>query len=1161
MDRKGEFMKKKLVVVLILFLSFLFPGMVNATTHFQDGEYIDNLYVKKIKADGTGKYQQARFLQRTDGQFAYCIEPWEEIDKETSYNDGVDIHSLDDATLEQISLIAYYGYQYKDDKYDHRADKWYYFTQILIWREIDKNAQFYFTDTLDGNKITTYDSSMSEILNLVKKNKKVPNFQVTTVNIGYGKNSDLVDINNVLSYYQITKQPTNATASIQGSMLSIRNATIGNSSITLQRKDTKYKNAPLLYRHDEKQDFLVVGSFKPQTVTLNLNVIGGEIVLKKVDQSTHQGTPQGDASLLGSVFEIYDSEDHLVQQVTLTDSTEAVISNLKMGKYKIKEIEAGTGYLKNEQEITVEINMNNYRKEVVFENQVIENEIILQKYYGASHKGFKEEEGITFEIYNQKGEKVKEVTTNQEGKAIFSLPYGTYNVKQKNSKYNYEKVEDFTITVNEEEKTQTFTKYNYEKFGKITLHKIDLDTKERIQNNKAVFRLINKDTKETIGTYETNNEGSLTIEQLSYGTYELQEIEVPVGYVLNTTPYTFVIDDGNRNLTYDFTNKIIENEITLIKYYGTPHKGFAKEEGITFEIYNQKGEKVKEVTTNQNGEVTFTLSYGTYTVKQKNGKYNYEKVEDFTITVSEEGKTQTFTKYNYEKLGKITIYKVDLDTKEKIQNNKAKFYLINKDTQEELGIYETDLDGRLVIDKLSYGTYELKEVEPPTGYVLNTTPYVFKIDDDHRDITYQFENKIIENVITLTKYYGASHKGFYREEGITFQIFNEQGKLVKEVTTDYNGEATFILSYGTYMVKQKNSKYNYYKIEDFKISVTENGKQQFFTKYNYEKLGKITLQKIDSDTKEKIKNNKTTFVLINHLTKKEIGIYETDEEGLLIIDKLSYGTYELYEMTAPTGYVLKEEPILFTIQDGKQNLSFTFENKKIENKITIHKYYGNTLKGYLDEEGITFEIYDSKGNLIKEVVTNQQGIATFYLEYGTYLVKQKNTKPNYEKVKDFLITVEKNKVEQVFEKYNQEKLGTFTLYKIDKETKNAIKENLATFLLINLDTKEEIGIYKTDSEGLLKIESLSYGHYQLIEIEAPLGYTLNNKEIIFTIDDEHRIVELSFENEKQIEVVVEVPNTGIIEEEHVQKRITTFDARSFVHEYEFYDRKKRKHRY
>ncbi len=1154
-------MKKKLVVILILFLSFLFPEMVNATTHFHNGEYIDKLYVKKIKADGTGRFQQALFLRRDDGQFAYCIEPWEEIDAGTSYNEGVDVHSLDDATLEQISLIAYYGYQYKDSKYDHRDDKWYYFTQILIWREIDKSSEFYFTDTLNGNKITTYDDQLNEILTLVKKNKKTPDFQVTTVNLGYGDGSDLIDINYVLSYYEITHSPTNATATIDGNMLRIRNTQIGKSTITMQRKDTKYSTAPLLYRHDVKQDFLVVGSFKPQEITINLNVVGGEIILKKVDQDTHQGTPQGDASLLGSIFEIYDSKNQLVHQVTLTDSTEVSITGLKMGKYKIKEIEVGTGYLKNEQEITVDLNKLNTQKEVIFENKVIENEITIQKYYGATHKGFREEEGITFEIYNQKGEKVKEVTTNQEGKATFSLPYGTYNVKQKNSKYNYEKVEDFTITVSENGKTQTFTKYNYEKFGKIIINKVDQDTKARIQNNKAVFRLINKDTKETIGTYETYNDGSITIDQLSYGTYELQEIEAPTGYVLNTKSYTFEIGNENRTITYDFENKIIENKITLIKYYGTPHKGFKKEEGITFEIYNQKGEKVKEVTTNQNGEVTFTLAYGTYTVKQKNGKYNYEKVEDFTITVSEDGKIQNFTKYNYEKLGKITIYKVDLDTKNIIQNNKARFYLINKDTMEELGIYETDESGHLIIDKLSYGTYELKEVEAPTGYVLNTTPYVFEINDDNRDITYHFENKIIENVITITKYYGASHKGFYKEAGITFQIFNVNGKLVKEVTTDYNGEATFILPYGTYTVKQKNSKYNYYKVEDFTIVVEENGKQQFFTKYNYEKLGRLTLEKIDSDTKEKIKNNKTTFVLINHVTKKELGIYETDNDGNLVIDKLSYGTYELYEMTAPTGYVLQKEPLLFTIQDGSQNLSFTFENKKIENKITIHKYYGNAIKGYLDEVGITFEIYDSNGSLVIEVTTDQQGIATFYLKYGTYLVKQKTTKPNYEKVEDFLIKVEKDKEEQVFEKYNQEKLGSLILYKIDKETKNLIKANPATFLLINLDTKEEIGTYQTDKEGLLKIESLSYGHYKLIEIEAPYGYILNTKEITFTIDDEHRIVEFSVENEKQIEVVVEVPNTGIIEEEHVQKRNTTFDSRSFNYEYEFYDRKKRKQCY
>ncbi|MEG2563880.1 MAG: thioester domain-containing protein, partial [Bacilli bacterium] len=135
---------KKSLLIFTLITTLLTIGItlsiknVQATTteQFHEAEYIPNIWVNKEKA-GKIRYQQARFLRRTsDNQFSYCIEPWEIISSDALYPDKIDINQLDDYTLNQIALIAYYGYGYKG----HTHEKWYYITQLMIWEQVDKTA-------------------------------------------------------------------------------------------------------------------------------------------------------------------------------------------------------------------------------------------------------------------------------------------------------------------------------------------------------------------------------------------------------------------------------------------------------------------------------------------------------------------------------------------------------------------------------------------------------------------------------------------------------------------------------------------------------------------------------------------------------------------------------------------------------------------------------------------------------------------------------------------------------------------------------------------------------------------------------------------------------------------------------------------------------------
>ena len=53
-------------------------------------EYISNIYLKKVKPDGYTKYQQARFIRRSeDNQFVYCLQPYIDIDNNLPYYDVI----------------------------------------------------------------------------------------------------------------------------------------------------------------------------------------------------------------------------------------------------------------------------------------------------------------------------------------------------------------------------------------------------------------------------------------------------------------------------------------------------------------------------------------------------------------------------------------------------------------------------------------------------------------------------------------------------------------------------------------------------------------------------------------------------------------------------------------------------------------------------------------------------------------------------------------------------------------------------------------------------------------------------------------------------------------------------------------------------------------
>ena len=595
-------MKKKLLKCAFMSILFLLSIFTVQTVHAEKytgqaiwpSEYISNIYIKKVKPDGYTKYQQARFIRRSeDNKFVYCLQPYTDIDNNLPYYDVIRedyarVLGFSEEQWERISLLAYYGYQYDQNGYDHSAQKWYVITQVMIWRTTNPESDIFFTDSLNGNRVSKFDSEIAEMERLVANHYKQPSLQSGVV-LPIGQTVELNDSNNVLNEYKITGS-NNVTASINGNTLSVTANSIGDGSITFEKKATKYELPPIVYFSDHSQNVMRVGSYDPVKAKFTLKVIGGRVTPSKVDVETRTNTPQGEAKLGGAVYGIYKVDGTRIGSVTTKeDGTNTSDYLPEIGRFYLLEEKASEGYLLDSNKYYFEITEDNLNPTVQVFEQVIKLDFEFTKVYASADTQIMEPEvGIKFGIYNNKGELVKEVTTDSQGIFRFTLPYGTYTIKQLTTTKGHEKIGDFNVEVKNVGEVVQKVISNAPITAKLRVVKIDAETKEVIKrsnikfkifdvkNNEYVCQTITYPNKATICEWETDSEGEFTTAYpLMTGTYRLEEVDQVIdGYLWNSQSHEFTIDDESNLRTdsdygiifdTDFENQRVKGEIQIEK--------------------------------------------------------------------------------------------------------------------------------------------------------------------------------------------------------------------------------------------------------------------------------------------------------------------------------------------------------------------------------------------------------------------------------------------------------------------------------------------------------------------------------------------------------------------------------------------------------------------
>ncbi len=238
---------------------------------------------------------------------------------------------------------------------------------------------------------------------------------------------------------------------------------------------------------------------------------------------------------------------------------------------------------------------------------------------------------------------------------------------------------------------------------------------------------------------------------------------------------------------------------------------------------------------------TFTdLESGKYCVVENEAPEGYFIGENNKcVTLNNNNLSESITLTNSKT--SIKIKKIDIDSKEALSG--AKLEIINKDgevvkTIDDFECSWTTTDDYITIEGLPIGTYYIKEVEAPSGYVLLKNPVEFTINKDGTVTTSKKENLSDDSIIVvaneLTKFYISKQDATTGKElpGATLQIIDSDGNVIEEWVSSSEPHYVEGLPVGNYKLKEIIAPEGYQKTEqmvDFSVKADGSTKNVVMT--------------------------------------------------------------------------------------------------------------------------------------------------------------------------------------------------------------------------------------------------------------------------------------------------------------------------------------------
>ena len=457
---------------------------------------------------------------------------------------------------------------------------------------------------------------------------------------------------------------------------------------------------------------------------------------------------------------------------------------------------------------------------------------------------------------------------------------------------------------------------------------------------------------EVVDTITTGADGTAKSKELYLGRYEVRETKAPYGMVLNGETHTVELVYAGQEVAVTETSTSFYNErqkveIDLIKSlevdeaYGVGNNGeifdvsfglYAAEELTAADGTTIPADGLIEVITldeNGHGKAISDLPMGSYYVQEISTNSAYLKDD---------------TKYPvvFEYAGQETaLVSITANEGEAIENDLIYGSVSGKKYDEDgnalggalIGIFKTGTeeftaetaiqtttstdDGSFSFEKVPYGTWIIREIESPTGFVLSDEEIPVTIGGVDEVVEVELVNEFITGSIELTKV--DEDYPDNKLTGAVFEVYadkNGDGKL--DDGDELLGEMAELgggvyqmsdLRYGKYLVRETKAPEGFLLDTNvYPVSIEEDGK--IYTVENEAGVGFINAAQKGSLKIVKTSSDGKVEGFSFRVTGKDYDqTFTTDANGEILIEGLRIGEYTVSEVSddASAGYILPAE--------------------------------------------------------------------------------------------------------------------------------------------------------------------------------------------------------------------------------------------------------------
>lgn len=852
------------------------------------------------------------------------------------------------------------------------------------------------------------------------------------------------------------------------------------------------------YVPQNSQTVTVEGGNKTATVTFSNVLKKFRVSVNKQDiEKTH---PQGDAKLGGAIYGLYHGNTLVAQYTTQNDGTFTTDYFVCDINWTLKEIQPSEGYLLDKTVYPVGADPQLYTVEYNWTSNTVKEQVkkgkvsIIKHTDDGSTKIETPEKGAEFQLYlkssgsfvNADPDERDTIICDEDGFASSKLlPYGVYTVHQTKGWDGREKITDFDVFIQSDNVTYKFLINNANFSSYLKVVKLDKETNKQIPYAGAAFEIYDADGHRismkytypqvtTIHTFYTNSEGYLiTPEKLEYGDYKLVEVQAPYGYVLDSTPIAFSINQESSSTDTGVT-------VVKVKAKDIAQKGIIE---IT---------KTGEVFSSVNSSTNEKLNFNTYMPIYENGNlkdavYEIYAAEDITtpdgtvraekgelvdtITTGDKGIAKSKELY----LGKYTIVEKTAPLK----------FVLNKDKH---NVELTYAGQNIKVTSTALSVYNERQKVSVSLNKAMEQDVAYGIGNNKEITSVQFGIFADEDVKA------ADGTSIPKDSLVTFANCDENGKLTFDcdLPIGYKWYAKEIATDEHYILSNKHYQFNtnYAGQETKVIKIDVNGNEKI---NNTLKRGKVEGIKINKN------NDKLEGAIIGIFKvgttefsdKNAIVTTKTDKDGAFSFSNIPYGEWIVKEVVAPTGYAVDATQHHIYISDDGVVINVTMVDKQVQISKT-------DITGEKEVVGAELTITDESGNVIDSwTSTDTAHYANGLIEGHKYTLTEKTAPLGYAVATSVEFVVSTDKVTQQVTMIDKQVLISKTDVTSGQELAGA------ELVITNKDGNIVDSWTSTDTahyaNGLVEGQE-----YTLIEKTAPYGYEIAHS-ITFTVSSDKSV--------------------------------------------------------